>query len=443
MPFSILRFSVNALSVCFLLVIVPEACACKVPVFRYALEHWYPDPYQVVILHRGAISDDDEALVAKLEEAATDPQHLANLEVRSVDVEQEDQSSMLTELLLSADLLGPDDRKQIEAPEIVLLYPRSSQSGPLAWQGPLTPQNIEALINSPARRQITDWILAGESAVWVLIGVGDAEQDKLAEETLRKELALLEDKLELRDIEIIEAESQFGQDTSVELRLGLKLLVLDRDDPKEKVFATTLLRSDDDLEELGVPVAIAVFGRGRAFLPLAGSGINPDNIEETCRFLIGDCSCESKRFNPGVDLLFAINWDDLVVGSAGVDPSLPDLSGLGLYAEISLDEPETDLPSRPREDSGPGTSDVVPNDQSPTEIELTNTQTPPMPSQDAHEHSNRMVSQQAENDSASSSNSSSNSFGQRLTISLVVLIALGVVLVGITTARLRSKSNQQ
>ena len=36
------------------------------PVFRYALEHWYPDPYQAVILHRGAISDDDEALVAKL-----------------------------------------------------------------------------------------------------------------------------------------------------------------------------------------------------------------------------------------------------------------------------------------------------------------------------------------------------------------------------------------
>ncbi|HUQ72324.1 MAG TPA: hypothetical protein VM165_22550, partial [Planctomycetaceae bacterium] len=32
--------------------------ACNVPVFRYALEHWRPDPYRLTVLHRGPLDDD-------------------------------------------------------------------------------------------------------------------------------------------------------------------------------------------------------------------------------------------------------------------------------------------------------------------------------------------------------------------------------------------------
>ena len=336
--FSNTPFPVKALVACFVMVVASVACACSVPVFRYALEHWRPDPYLAVIPSSGPLSEDAEALVAKLEATASGSKTYANITVRRVDVQQEEEASELTELL------GPEYRESIDSPEIVLLYPQSSQSGPLAWRGPLTSENVDALISSPAREQITEWILDGESAVWVLVGVGDAEKDKLAEDTLRAELALLEKELKLEDIEIIQAESQFGKDTKVELRLGLKLLVLDRNDPQEKIFAATLLRSEGDLEELGEPFAIPVFGRGRAFLALVGGGINPDNIKESCSFLIGDCSCEVKRLNPGVDLLFAIDWDDLVVGSAGTNKELPDLVGIGLYSEESLEETDPESP---------------------------------------------------------------------------------------------------
>ncbi|NOZ39573.1 MAG: hypothetical protein GXP24_05025 [Planctomycetes bacterium] len=388
--------------------------------FRYALEHWHPDPYRAVILHRGTLSEEDEKLVAKLEAMPTDPNTSANMIVRRVDVEQDEESPDLTELL------GPDYRESLESPEIALLYPQGSLSGPLAWRGRLTAENVDALVRSPARSQITDWILAGESAVWVLVGAGDAVADKLAEETLRTQLDLLENELKLRDMEIIEAESQFGKETKVELRLGLKLLVLDRTDPKEKIFAAMLLRSEENLEELGQPVAIPVYGRGRAFLALAGKGIKRRNIEESCRFLIGDCSCEVKRQNPGVDLLFALNWDEQVVGSAGVDPTLPDLVGIGLYSEVSLDEPSSEPNSDP---ANPQTEE---SDKNPT-IDTQQDKTPPVTLHVARESAETPDSFSTADETASGS----SSFGQRLTLWLALLIALGVVFAAIATVRLR------
>jgi hypothetical protein len=42
---------------------------------------------------------------------------------------------------------------------------------------------------------------------------------------------------------------------------------------------------------------------------LVGAGITADNIREAGAFLVGACSCEVKRQNPGTDLLMAVDWD--------------------------------------------------------------------------------------------------------------------------------------
>jgi hypothetical protein len=305
-----------------------EALPCKVPVFRYALEYWVPDSYEVVILHRGKLSEHEESMVAKMKEKAADSDGFINMRVQSINVEENGESKLLTQVL------GSDFENTIVSPEIVLLYPAESQSGPLAWRGPLTTENVDALFDSPARKQITEWILDGESIVWVLVGVGDPKKDKPAEQLFLSEIPRLEKVIEMRDIDVIKSEKQFGKNTNVELRFGIKLLVLDRNDPKEKIFAATLVRSEKDLEELGQPFAIPVFGRGRAHLSLAGKGINPKMIEATCRFLIGDCSCEIKRLNPGVDLLFAVNWDELVGGTGAPNKPLPELDGVTTYVDV-------------------------------------------------------------------------------------------------------------
>ena len=306
-----------------------ESLPCKVPVFRYALEHWRPDPYEVAILYRGSLSSESESLVAMLEEAGADGSQFANLNIARLDVATVGPTELLDEVL------GPGFRDAIESPEIVLLYPEDSSSGPLVWRGPLNSANVDALLNSPARREITQWILDGESVVWVLVGAGDATKDGVAQQTLQTEIARLEKTIKMRDIEVIESEKQFGSDSKVELRLGIKLLVLDRNNPEEEIFAAMLARSEVDLEELNEPFAIPVFGRGRAHLSLSGKGINPKMIETTCRFLIGDCSCEVKRLNPGVDLLFAVNWDDYFFGTAENVESQSELTGIAEYVEVA------------------------------------------------------------------------------------------------------------
>src|SRR5438067_5486217 len=46
------------------------ARACNVPVFRYALEHWAAEPYQVTLYHRGPLDAAGLARIAALEQAA-------------------------------------------------------------------------------------------------------------------------------------------------------------------------------------------------------------------------------------------------------------------------------------------------------------------------------------------------------------------------------------
>ena len=43
--------------------------ACQVPVFRYALERWQPDPYELVIVHKGSLPKEQAPLLVHLEES--------------------------------------------------------------------------------------------------------------------------------------------------------------------------------------------------------------------------------------------------------------------------------------------------------------------------------------------------------------------------------------
>ena len=40
--------------------------ACSVPVYRYALERWWPDPYEVIVFHRGELTEQQQAILKDL-----------------------------------------------------------------------------------------------------------------------------------------------------------------------------------------------------------------------------------------------------------------------------------------------------------------------------------------------------------------------------------------
>src|SRR5688572_4446264 len=60
------------------------ACACNVPVFRFALERWRADPYRVVLFHRGPLTEAEREAIRPLAEQQASA--LANLAFRTVDV---------------------------------------------------------------------------------------------------------------------------------------------------------------------------------------------------------------------------------------------------------------------------------------------------------------------------------------------------------------------
>ena len=46
--------------------------ACNVPVFRYALQRWQPDDYEITVLHYEPLSAEHQEMMDKLQQAASD-----------------------------------------------------------------------------------------------------------------------------------------------------------------------------------------------------------------------------------------------------------------------------------------------------------------------------------------------------------------------------------
>lgn len=318
------------------------ARACQIPVFRYALERWSPDKYTVVVFHHGTLSASDEKLVEQIEQAARDVENPANVQVRKVDAGGE--MSPHARLLLARHAV-PEQPTWVVLlyPQGVRNYPEGRTFGSAAWKGPFNKAFVDGLIDSPARRAVARQIVEGESAVWVFIASGDRAKDKRAFATLTVELDRMQKLLRLPSADDLSADALFKADTQVKLRLGFKIVSLQRTDTAERVFVSMLLHSEHDLAGFQEPIAIPIFGRGRSYYALVGRGINAETIEENCRFLIGGCSCQIKNDNPGADLLFAVGWDRLVTGSAMPDKPLPELTGLGSFGPGSGREGRTDV----------------------------------------------------------------------------------------------------
>jgi hypothetical protein len=75
------------------------------------------------------------------------------------------------------------------------------------------------------------------------------------------------------------------------------------------------------LKDSKEPALIPIYGRGIAMVNecLIGKGINADNIGALVRFLLGPCSCEIRRLNPGIEMLSSTNWD----GAPPPEPETP------------------------------------------------------------------------------------------------------------------------
>jgi hypothetical protein len=332
------------------------ALSCDVPVFRYALERWPAAPYEVFVLHRGPLSAEDCEITEALSAADDGSSAHANLSIHLADIAPPEGAPL--ERLW-------EEAGEPNLPCLILRYPRESGIDRIAWSSPLTRESAAALLDSPARRQISRRILDGHSAVWVLLTSGDAAKDAAAKALLERSLRKVERILDLpAPVAGTLAEQPSPPDGNApDLQIRFSSLVVPQADPTESVLVGMLLRSEPDLGHYAdEPMAFPVYGRGRALYALVGAGLIEENISEACEFLVGPCFCEAKALSPGTDVLLATDWDSALEGRAAQAVAEQPLVGLSILAEAAsrseASEPALDavaVESAPaREESPPG-----------------------------------------------------------------------------------------
>lgn len=286
------------------------ACACAVPVFRYALERWPPDPYGVVVFHRGALSAEHDALVNRLRE-------------------QERSTYALT--VTMADLAGDvpgelraiaDEGKDAPLPWFAVLAPPRSGITNAVWRASLNESDVNVLLDSPARRETARRLLKadGDAGVWLFFPSGDAAADRKAADLLDKAIA----GLGTNRYEAAGPPDDGPVLSEGDLSIHYSWLRVERNDPAEAFFAR-LMDALTQGEAEGQPLIVPVFGRGRALTVFTGKDLTEEAIQDAAGFLGGDCSCTVKEMNPGVDLLMAVDWDGLLSGQLVVEKDLPPL----------------------------------------------------------------------------------------------------------------------
>lgn len=322
-----------------------SAQACSIPVFRYALERWRPDLYEVLVFHRDPLTETEQALVERLAPEYTPGEPLPNTAVSLVELTGEVRPEFAAIW---------QEEQGASLPWVVARTPWKGENETI-WSGPLTQQGVNQLLGSPQRGEIANRLLGGDSVVWVFLNSGDAERDAAAFALAEKELARLQQEIVLPEIRVEDL-----RDLTVDpdqLGLRFSLLRLDRNDPREQALVQSLLRVEKKLTDpqlIAEPMLFPVFGRGRVYFPLIGDAISALDVEDMARFLCGACQCTVKQQNPGLDLLTSVDWDYYIEATTE-DRTLPPLVGFaGFDAEDSAapmaatSEVHVEEPSRPR-----------------------------------------------------------------------------------------------
>ena len=320
------------------LLIIQQARACQVPVFRYALERWQADDYHAVIIYQSALGEEQIIALEIIEEAASPLFETgANLALHKVDLSSS--PSVDPRWQSEASTFKPDD-----PPRIALYYPTSTGIQEPLWTGELTMANAKAIIDSPLRKKIKDELLAGTSNVWLLLQSGNESLDQEAERRLRKFLdqASKETKLPEGIIPLEKAHQlRSGPDegpidmddvlrSSVPLKIHFSTIAVSRNDPAEEIFISMLLKHSSRMRSVtDQPIAIPIFGRGRVLEGMIGQDLTLEHTLGASSYLCSACSCQVKEENPGLDMLMTVKWADHMLGNLILEERvLPPLEGI-------------------------------------------------------------------------------------------------------------------
>lgn len=284
------------------------AHACSIPVFRYALDRWPADAFALDV----SAGDAKDEAVARFLRNFTDSTPLNLAPTRSPDEGQ-----------------------------TRLIFPHAKEDTSPAWTGKLDAKSLARLTDSPARAEIVKRILAGECGVWVLVESGQKAADDRAAAVLEKRLRYLEQVAQIPKIDPNDPSSRLGPGPA--LRVKFSVLRIKPGNEAEKPFTAMLAGPNGYMENANGPWLALIFGRGRVLGAWSAEGFGDEQIDEACLFLLGACSCQVKRMNPGWDLLLNANWQESLEAIGFPAPPPADLQ----KPEAPAPAPEAPKPQPP------------------------------------------------------------------------------------------------
>jgi hypothetical protein len=256
-----------------------SACACSLPVFRFALDRWPADTFRLLVAEQEA----KEPAIAKF--------------LRNFGAD----SGLNLEIQRTAD-----------GPSRLLRPPQGEAAETTIWQGHIEVNWLQQLGNSPASAQIVGHLLAGDSAVWVLVESGNPALNEAAAAALEKRLGYLQQAIQIPPADPNDLSSRPGPGPELAVRFSLLRIrpAVLPGAPTEGLLRAALAGPQSGLASTDKPWFAAVFGRGRVLGAWPAADFGAEQIDEICIFLSGACSCQVKRQNPGWDLLLKIDWEE-------------------------------------------------------------------------------------------------------------------------------------
>jgi hypothetical protein len=300
--------------------------ACDMPVFRYALERWTPDPFALVGVCDQSADPGIKALASRLG---------TNEFAAAYAVDRPDSDLLPQEL---AALMKAE--KQVASPSVSLFHFSYGEGGKIAWSGALTAANVEALAAAPARMDIARRILSGDCIVWVVLDGTNETANLQAVSILTNTLAVVEREAQLPVLDQDPALADVPLSPSVPYKLAFSVVRIEHGSVEADIIKG-LLGTIGFRDEAGLAVVVPVFGRGRALDGIPGAALNEDVVFQACGFLLGACSCEVKAMNPGVDLFIPVDWSAYLTGSAAISA---ELTVPTVQAQPAVEKTPEDLP---------------------------------------------------------------------------------------------------
>lgn len=280
------------------LVSTESLSACSIPVFRFALERWVPDLFEVSVFYRSSLSDTDERRLTHLEDTAIRNGGRLNLEVVRCNLDDDVPADLLTVWKSFDDL---------PMPAVVVRTPRKGIEQTIVWHGRLNDPFLDTLATSPVRREIAQNLLHGDSVVWLLVRGSDSEQARRARQTLDAALTELSEQIEL-PVGIGRPGSELL--SKVPLHLKFSVVEISRDARGEQILLQLLQSALPQPSSASDSLVAPIFGRGRVLAVQSARNLAPETITDLTTYLCSACSCQVKQQNPGFDLLCEMNWEE-------------------------------------------------------------------------------------------------------------------------------------